>query len=155
MLPDSPGCYQMHNADGKVIYVGKAIVLRNRVRSYFHNSAQHPPRTQALVEEIRDITWWVTKTELEALVLENELIKRYQPHYNVRLKDDKSFPYIKVNWQHDFPKIEVVRSMQRDGARYFGPYMSGGACSTTTSRCAAAPASAHRAARNTAPRSAS
>jgi excinuclease ABC subunit C len=131
MLPDSPGCYQMHNADGKVIYVGKAIVLRNRVRSYFHNSAQHPPRTQALVEEIRDITWWVTKTELEALVLENELIKRYQPHYNVRLKDDKSFPYIKVNWQHDFPKIEVVRSMQRDGARYFGPYMSGGACYRT------------------------
>ncbi|NJN84725.1 MAG: excinuclease ABC subunit UvrC [Caldilineaceae bacterium] len=130
-LPDSPGCYQMHNADGKVIYVGKAIVLRNRVRSYFHSSAQHSPKTEALVAEIHDITWWVTETELEALILENELIKQYWPHYNVRLKDDKSFPYIKVNWQDDFPKIEVVRKMQKDGARYFGPYTSGRACYQT------------------------
>ncbi|MCC6166684.1 MAG: excinuclease ABC subunit UvrC [Caldilineaceae bacterium] len=130
-LPDSPGVYQMLDGEGKVIYVGKAIVLRNRVRSYFHASAQHTPKTQALVEEIRDITWWVTQTELEALVLENELIKRYQPHYNIRLKDDKSFPYIKVNWQDDFPKIEVVRKMQKDGARYFGPYTSSRACYQT------------------------
>ncbi|MEX1018468.1 MAG: excinuclease ABC subunit UvrC, partial [Litorilinea sp.] len=130
-LPDSPGCYLMLNATGKVIYVGKAIVLRNRVRSYFHASAQHSPKTVALVQEIQDITWWVTQTELEALVLENELIKRYQPHYNVRLKDDKSFPYIKVNWQDDFPKIEVVRQMRKDGARYFGPYTSGRACYQT------------------------
>jgi excinuclease ABC subunit C len=130
-LPDKPGCYQMHNADGQVIYVGKAIVLRNRVRSYFHASAQHNPKTQALVEEIADITWWVTATELEALVLENELIKRYKPRYNVRLKDDKNFPYIKVNWQNDFPKIEVVRKVQKDGARYFGPYTSGRACYQT------------------------
>lgn len=130
-LPDKPGCYQMHNSDGKVIYVGKAVVLRNRVRSYFHASANHTPKTQALVEEIADITWWVTQTELEALVLENELIKRYKPHYNVRLKDDKNFPYIKVNWQHDFPKIEVVRKIQKDGARYFGPYTSGRACYQT------------------------
>ncbi|HXF63910.1 MAG TPA: excinuclease ABC subunit UvrC [Caldilineaceae bacterium] len=130
-LPDSPGVYQMLDAEGKVIYVGKAVVLRNRVRSYFHQSAQHTPKTQALVEEIADITWWVTQTELEALVLENELIKRYRPHYNIRLKDDKSFPYIKVNWQDDFPKIEVVRKMQKDGARYFGPYTSGRACYQT------------------------
>ncbi len=130
-LPDSPGCYQMLDGDGKVIYVGKAIVLRNRVRSYFHASAQHTPKTQALVEEIQDITWWVTQTELEALVLENELIKRYKPHYNIRLKDDKSYPYIKVNWQDDFPKIEVVRKMIKDGARYFGPYTSGRACYQT------------------------
>ncbi len=130
-LPDSPGCYQMLNASGKVIYVGKAVVLRNRVRSYFHNSAQHPPRTQALVNEIEDIEWWVTNTELEALVLENELIKRYRPHYNVRLKDDKSYPYIKVNVQNDFPKIQVVRRIQRDGARYFGPYSSGRVCYDT------------------------
>lgn len=130
-LPESPGCYQMLNAEGKVIYVGKARVLRNRVRSYFHNSAQHPPRTQALVNEIVDIEWWVTQTELEALVLENELIKRYRPHYNVRLKDDKSYPYIKVNVQNDFPKIQVVRRIQRDGARYFGPYSSGRACYDT------------------------
>jgi excinuclease ABC subunit C len=130
-LPDRPGCYQMHNADGKVIYVGKAVVLRNRVRSYFHASANHTPKTQALVEEIADITWWVTQTELEALVLENELIKRYRPYYNVRLKDDKTFPYIKVNWQDDFPKIEIVRKVQKDGARYFGPYTSARACYQT------------------------
>ncbi len=130
-LPDSPGCYQMLNERGDVIYVGKALVLRNRVRSYFHSSAQHTPKTLALVDEIRDITWWVTKTELEALILENELIKRFQPRYNIRLKDDKSFPYIKINWQDDFPKIEVVRNMLHDGARYFGPYTSARACRQT------------------------
>lgn len=130
-LPDAPGVYQMLDGAGKVIYVGKAVVLRNRVRSYFHASAQHGPRTRALVEEIADITWWVTKTELEALILENELIKRYKPRYNVRLKDDKSFPYIKVNWQDPHPRIEVVRRMAKDGARYFGPYMSGRACYQT------------------------
>ncbi len=127
-LPNAPGCYQMHNAAGKVIYVGKAVVLRNRVRSYFHASANHNAKTQALVDEIVDITWWVTKNELEALILENELIKRYKPRYNIRLKDDKSFPYIKVNWQHDFPKVQVVRRMSKDGARYFGPYTSSRAC---------------------------
>jgi excinuclease ABC subunit C len=121
----------MLNAAGKVIYVGKAIVLRNRVRSYFHASAQHTPKTQALVEEIQDITWWVTQTELEALILENDLIKRYRPHYNIRLKDDKQFPYIKVNWQQDFPRIEVVRKVNKDGGRYFGPYTSGRACYQT------------------------
>lgn len=130
-LPDKPGVYQMISGEGKVIYVGKASVLRNRVRSYFHASAQHTPKTLALVEEIQDITWWVTETELEALVLENELIKRYKPHYNIRLKDDKSFPYIKVNWQDDFPKVQVVRKMQKDGARYFGPYTSGRVCYQT------------------------
>ena len=130
-LPDSPGCYQMLNERGDVIYVGKALVLRNRVRSYFHSSAQHTPKTLALVDEIRDITWWVTKTELEALILENELIKRFQPRYNIRLKDDKSFPYIKINWQDDFPKIEIVRNMLHDGARYFGPYTSARACRQT------------------------
>ena len=130
-LPDSPGCYQMHNAEGKVIYVGKALVLRNRVRSYFHASAQHTPKTLALVAEIQDITWWVTRTEMEALVLENDLIKRYRPHYNVRLKDDKTYPYIKVNWQEAFPKIQVVRRVQKDGGRYFGPYTSSRACYDT------------------------
>lgn len=131
VLPDSPGCYQMLNAKGTVIYVGKARVLKNRVRSYFHSSANHEPKTLALVNEIEDIEWWVTRTELEALVLENELIKRYKPHYNIRLKDDKSFPYIKVNVQHDFPKIQVVRRIMKDGARYFGPYSSGRVCYDT------------------------
>jgi len=130
-LPVTPGCYQMLDAAGTVIYVGKAVVLRNRVRSYFHASAQHSLRTQALVGEIADITWWVTQTELEALILENELIKRYKPHYNVRLKDDKTFPYIKVNWQEDFPKIQVVRRLRKDGSRYFGPYTSSRACYET------------------------
>jgi len=130
-LPDSPGCYQMMDGNGRIIYVGKARVLRNRVRSYFHHSAQHGPKTLALVNEIQDIVWWVTGTELEALVLENELIKRYKPHYNIRLKDDKSFPYIKVNVQNDFPKIQVVRRMIKDGARYFGPYSSGRVCYDT------------------------
>lgn len=130
-LPDSPGCYMMYNSEGKVIYVGKAIVLRNRVRSYFHASAQHTPKTEALVAEIQDINWWVTKSELDALILENELIKRYRPYYNIRLKDDKQFPYIKVHWQQDYPKIEVVRKVLKDGARYFGPYTSSRACYQT------------------------
>lgn len=130
-LPDSPGCYMMYNGEGKVIYVGKAVVLRNRVRSYFHASAQHTPKTEALVAEIQDINWWVTKTELDALILENDLIKRYRPYYNIRLKDDKQFPYIKVNWQQDYPKIEVVRKVLKDGARYFGPYTSSRACYQT------------------------
>lgn len=130
-LPDSPGCYQMLDGNGHVLYVGKARVLRNRVRSYFHHSAQHGPKTLALVQEIQDIVWWVTETELEALVLENELIKRFKPRYNIRLKDDKSFPYIKVNVQNDFPRIQVVRRMIKDGARYFGPYSSGRVCYDT------------------------
>ena len=130
-LPENPGCYLMYNGEGRVIYVGKAVVLRNRVRSYFHASAQHTPKTNALVAEIEDINWWVTGTELEALILENELIKRYRPRYNIRLKDDKQFPYIKVNWQNDFPKIEIVRKVSKDGARYFGPYTSGRACYQT------------------------
>ena len=121
----------MKNSKGKVIYVGKAIVLRNRVRSYFHSSAKHHPKTAALVTEIEDISWWVTNSELEALILENELIKQYRPYYNIRLKDDKSFPYIRVNWQDDFPKVSVVRKIVRDGARYFGPYTSGRASYTT------------------------
>ncbi len=130
-LPSGPGCYQMLNEKGKVIYVGKALVLRNRVRSYFHASANRDPKTRALVAEIRDIVWWVTQTELEALILENELIKRYKPRYNIRLKDDRQFPYIKVHWKDDFPKISVVRRIRKDGARYFGPYSSSRACYQT------------------------
>ena len=130
-LPNSPGCYLMRDAELKVIYVGKALVLRNRVRSYFQPSADHPPRIRQMVNEVQDVTWWVTRTELEALVLENDLIKRYKPRYNVRLKDDKQYPYIKVNWQDDFPKIEIVRKMTKDGARYFGPFTSSRAVGQT------------------------
>ncbi|MGI6376784.1 MAG: excinuclease ABC subunit UvrC [Anaerolineae bacterium] len=123
-LPDKPGVYIMRDANGKVIYVGKAIVLRNRVRSYFHQTAQDVDRTRRLVGDIADLEWIVTESELEALILENELIKRHQPRYNVRLKDDKRYPYIKVSMQEDYPRIYTVRQMLDDGARYFGPFTS-------------------------------
>lgn len=121
-LPPKPGCYLMKNADGKVIYVGKAVNLRNRVRSYYHKSANNHPRTIQLVRKIADIEWIVVDSELEALILEMNLIKKYRPHYNIRLKDDKRYPYIKVHWADDFPKVTVTRNMTKDGSRYFGPY---------------------------------
>jgi excinuclease ABC subunit C len=123
-LPTKPGCYLMKDAAGKVIYVGKAINLRNRVRSYFHSSNSHHPRTNQLVRKIADIEWIVVDSELEALILEMNLIKKYRPHYNVRLKDDKRYPYIKVHWADPFPKVTVTRQMVNDGSRYFGPYTS-------------------------------
>ena len=95
----------MRNNSNRVIYVGKAVVLRHRVRSYFQNSANHPPKTERMVRDIADLEWIITESELEALVLEAELIKRYRPHYNVRLKDDKRYPYIKITLQDDFPRV--------------------------------------------------
>ncbi len=123
-LPERPGVYIYRAADGKVIYVGKAVVLRHRVRSYFHESARHDGRIRRLVSEIADLEWIVTDTELEALILENELIKRYRPRFNIRLRDDKTYPYIKIHWQDDFPKVSIVRRMERDGSRYYGPFTS-------------------------------
>jgi excinuclease ABC subunit C len=123
-LPDRPGVYIYRAADRKVIYVGKAVVLKHRVRSYFQAGARHDPRTRRLVAEIADLEWIVTDTELEALILENELIKRYRPRFNVRLRDDKTYPYIKLHWQEDFPKVAIVRRMERDGGHYFGPFTS-------------------------------
>lgn len=123
-LPAKPGCYIMKNADGKIIYVGKAISLRNRVRSYFHNDNSHDNKTRRLVFDIVDLEWIVVGSELEALILEMNLIKRHRPKYNVRLKDDKRYPYIKVNLQQPYPKVNVTRLMEKDGARYFGPYTS-------------------------------
>jgi excinuclease ABC subunit C len=123
-LPAKPGCYLMKDADGRVIYVGKAINLRNRVRSYFHASAGHGRRIEQLVDRIADIEWIVVASELEALILEMNLIKKHRPHYNVRLKDDKRYPYIKVHWADPFPTVTVTRQMERDGSRYFGPYTS-------------------------------
>ena len=122
-LPAKPGVYIMKDAGGKVIYVGKAISLRNRVRSYFHNSVVHP-RTNKLVQHIADIEWIVVGSELEALILEMNLIKKHRPHFNVRLKDDKRYPYIKVHWADPYPKVTVTRQMVQDGSRYFGPYTS-------------------------------
>jgi excinuclease ABC subunit C len=113
----------MHNLKGRVIYVGKAVNLASRVRSYFHTSAQENPKTRRLVAEIADIEWIITDSELEALILEANLIKQYRPRFNVRLKDDKRYPYLKVTHE-SFPKVLITRRMERDGSRYFGPYTS-------------------------------
>src|SRR5512135_1126823 len=122
--PLKPGCYIMKDAEGKVIYVGKAVILRNRLRSYFHSSAQEDRKTRKLVSHISDIEWIVVGSELEALILEMNLIKKYRPRYNVRLVDDKSYPYIKVHWADPFPKVTVTRQVIEDGSRYYGPYTS-------------------------------
>ena len=119
LLPDQPGCYLMKNGEGTIIYVGKAKVLKNRVRSYFNGT--HNGKTQRLVSEIRDFEYIVTASNMEALILECNLIKQHHPRYNVLLKDDKSFPYIKItNERH--PKLEVTRRMIKDKGKYFGPY---------------------------------
>ena len=123
-LPAKPGCYIYRNAEGTIIYVGKAISLKNRVRSYFHSDSSHDAKTRRLVRDIVDIEWIVVGSELEALILEMNLIKKHRPKYNIRLKDDKRYPYIKVHWNEAFPKITVTRQMDEDGSRYFGPYTS-------------------------------
>lgn len=123
-LPVKSGCYLMKNAAGEVIYVGKAINLRSRVRSYFHLNIEQDAKIHRLVREIVDIEWILVGSELEALILEMNLIKRYRPNYNIRLKDDKRYPYIKVHWNDPYPKVTVTRHMASDGARYFGPYTS-------------------------------
>ncbi|MCE9644938.1 MAG: excinuclease ABC subunit UvrC [Chloroflexi bacterium] len=123
-LPAKPGCYIYHNAEGTIIYVGKAISLKNRVRSYFHSDSSHDAKTRRLVREIVDIEWIVVGSELEALILEMNLIKKHRPKYNIRLKDDKRYPYIKIHWNEPFPHVTVTRQMDEDGSRYFGPYTS-------------------------------
>jgi len=120
----------MHNARGQIIYVGKAINLANRVRSYFHASAQENAKTRRLVAEIADIEWIITKSEVEALILEANLIKKHRPRFNVRLKDDKRYPYLKITHE-DFPRVLITRRMQRDDGHYFGPYTSTGALRET------------------------
>ena len=122
--PTRAGCYIMKDTGGQVIYVGKAINLRNRLRSYFHASAQQDHKTRRLVKGIADIEWMVVGSELEALILEMNLIKRYRPQYNIRMKDDKRYPYIKVHWNMPFPSVTVTRQILEDGARYYGPYTS-------------------------------
>jgi excinuclease ABC subunit C len=123
-IPAKPGCYLMKDQAGRVIYVGKAVNLRSRVRSYFHESADHTRKTRELVGHIDDIEWILVGSELEALILEMNLIKRHRPKYNVRLKDDKRYPYIRVHWADAFPKVTVTRKVKDDGSRYFGPYTS-------------------------------
>jgi len=131
VLPEKPGVYLMHDASGKVIYVGKAVVLKNRVRSYFRNLASHTPKVKAMVAKIAEIETIVTSSEVEALILECNLIKKYRPRYNISLKDDKTYPYLKVTLQEDFPRLYVTRRQMRDGARYYGPYADAGAMHAT------------------------
>jgi excinuclease ABC subunit C len=123
-LPTRPGCYLHKDSTGTIIYVGKAINLRNRVRSYFQKGANHTPKVRRLVSNIADFEYIVCDSELEALVLECTLIKKHQPHYNVRLRDDKQYPYLCLTMSEPFPRLILVRRVRQDGNRYFGPYPS-------------------------------
>jgi excinuclease ABC subunit C len=122
-LPSQPGCYIYKDEHGSVLYVGKAISLKNRVRSYFQASAKHGPRIDRLVRKVRDIEWMVVDTEIEALVLECNLIKQHRPPFNVRMRDDKSYPYITIT-DEEFPRVMFTRRLRKDKAKYFGPYPS-------------------------------
>ena len=126
MLPDSPGCYLMKDAEGTIIYVGKAVNLKNRVRSYFRDTA-HTPKVAAMISHIDDFEILLCETNLEALILECNLIKLHRPYYNILLKDDKHYPYLKVNMKDPFPRLELTRKQEKDGARYFGPYIGASA----------------------------
>lgn len=130
-LPPRPGVYIMHDADDAIIYVGKAISLRNRVRSYFRESTVKSPKIQKMVTRIARFEYIVTDSELEALVLENNLIKEHNPKYNTMLKDDKTYPYIKVTMGEDFPRVLFSRQMKKDRSRYFGPFTSAAAVKDT------------------------
>jgi excinuclease ABC subunit C len=125
LLPSSPGVYKMFNAAGEVIYVGKAISLKNRVRQYFQSSKNHPPKVTAMVRQIEDFEYIRVANETEAFSLESNLIKEFKPKYNILLKDDKHFPYIRVDLKQNFPRLEVVRRVKKDGAKYLGPFLSG------------------------------
>ena len=126
LLPDSPGVYIMLDKEGTVIYVGKARVLKNRVRQYFHTS-EKPVKVRSMVENIDDFSYIVAPSEVDAPALENTLIKKHKPKYNILLKDDKTYPYIKVHTREEFPHISVTRRIKKDG-RYFGPFMGGISC---------------------------
>ena len=124
-LPDRPGVYIMKNAQGKIIYIGKAKVLKNRVRSYFDGSEHNGHRAATLMLPfIRDIEWIITESEQEALILEANLIRKHTPKYNVLLKDDKHFPYLAFSVKEPFPRLSLSRSVKKDGRQYYGPYMS-------------------------------
>ena len=124
LLPENSGVYIMLDKDGVVIYVGKARVLKNRVRQYFHGSAK-PEKVAAMVENIADFYYIITPSEIDALSLENNLIKKHKPRYNILLKDDKTYPYLKIDLKDAYPTFSITRKIKKDGARYFGPYMGG------------------------------
>lgn len=121
-LPDSPGVYLFKNEQEEIIYIGKAAVLADRVRSYFQKGADHNPKTGLLVSQITDIETMVTRSELEALILESNLVKRHKPRFNIVLRDDKQYPYVRLPIKEDFPRLSIVRRVQKDGALYYGPY---------------------------------
>lgn len=124
-LPDKPGVYLMKNSLGEVIYVGKAKILKNRVKSYFQNSKNHSEKVRIMVKNIAEFEYIVTDSEMEALILECNLIKKYSPKYNILLKDDKFYPFIKITMKDDFPRVFVTRNFAKDGSKYFGPYTNG------------------------------
>lgn len=123
-LPDSPGVYLLRDAEGNILYVGKAANLHHRVRSYFGAGQKLTPKLQRMVSRVADIDFYVTASEQEALILELNLIKRHHPRYNVRLKDDKTFPYLKIDTKEAWPRVYITRRLEQDGARYFGPFAS-------------------------------
>ena len=122
ILPENPGVYLMKNSLGEIIYVGKAKILKNRVRQYFQNSKNHSEKVRVMVKNIAEFEYIVTDSEMEALILECNLIKKYSPKYNIALKDDKFYPFIKITIKEDFPRLFVTRNFAKDGSRYFGPY---------------------------------
>ena len=131
ILPDKPGVYLMKNVLGEIIYVGKAKILKNRVRQYFQNSKNHSEKVRAMVKNISEFEYIVTDSEMEALILECNLIKKYSPKYNISLKDDKFYPFIKITTNEDFPKVFITRNYAKDGNKYFGPYPNAGAVHET------------------------
>lgn len=126
-LPDKPGVYIMRDENNEIIYIGKAVVLKNRVRQYFQKSARHTPKVRNMVARIRDFEYIVTDSELEALILECNLIKKHKPKYNILLKDDKNYMYIRVTMNEEYPRLLTARRIEKDGAKYFGPYTSASA----------------------------
>lgn len=124
-FPVQSGVYLMKGLADKIIYIGKAKNLRNRVRSYFTDSKDHSPKTRLLVQNIQEVEYILTKTEVEAFLLEASLIKKHRPKYNIRLRDDKAYPYIRFSWAEEFPRLYLARKVKKDGALYFGPYTSG------------------------------
>src|SRR6266542_5488690 len=123
-LPSKPGVYFHKDTSGAIIYVGKAARLSNRVRQYFQKSRLHDPKTDALVADIVDTDWMVVDSEIEALFLEAEMVRRYMPRYNILLRDDKAMRYIRIDYDSDYPTVTTTRRPLDDGARYFGPYLS-------------------------------
>ena len=130
-LPDKPGVYLWKDSQGRIIYVGKAVNLRNRIRSYMQSGRHQSPKVRAMVSRIADLEYIITASEIEALILECNLIKQHRPKYNISLRDDKSYPYIKVTLAEEYPRVYVTRKVLKDGSRYFGPYTDAGAVHET------------------------